>query len=217
MGSWLAWRALERALGSGRAQGRRCGRGSRRLLRARGNCFGGHPFGHGAWGFNTQGIGATNAYVPDSLASAILQDPRQKFDVIVEGVKTPQDASQTGVTPAGLRGGILGIHRGANTIGGSQIGALFQSINGLHATLTGFQIRFLARLPYVAAIMPNEPVQMSSYGSTASNSQKWAWTIGAPVDWMPQAGQLNTPDDRDHRLRHRREPFATSPIACSDR
>jgi serine protease AprX len=153
----------------------------------------GIPSGHGAWGFNTQGIGATNAYVPDSLASAILQDPRQKFDVIVEGVKTPQDASQTGVTPAGLRGGILGIHRGANTIGGSQIGALFQSINGLHATLTGFQIRFLARLPYVAAIMPNEPVQMSSYGAAASNSQKWAWTIGAPVDWMPQAGQLNAP------------------------
>jgi serine protease AprX len=45
----------------------------------------------------------------------------------------------------------------------------------------------------VAAIMPNEQVQMSSYGAAASNSQKWAWTIGAPVDWMPQAGQLNAP------------------------
>ncbi|MGZ4414176.1 MAG: S8 family serine peptidase [Gaiellaceae bacterium] len=149
--------------------------------------------GHGAWGFNVHGIGKTSAYIPDSLASAILQDPRQKFDVIVEGVQTPQDSSQTSVTPEGLRGGLLGRRLGANTIGGAQIGALFQSINGLHATLSGFQIRFLARMPFVAAIVPNEPVQMSSVGSMLSNSQKWSWTVGAPVDWTPQAMQLSTP------------------------
>ena len=146
--------------------------------------------GHGSWGFNVQGIGKTSAYIPDSLASAILQDPRQKFDVIVEGVQTPQDSSQTSVTPEGLRGGLLGRRLGANTIGGSQIGALFQSINGLHATLSGFQIRFLARMPFVAAIVPNDAVQMSSY---LSNPQKWAWTVGAPVDWMPRATQLTAP------------------------
>ena len=33
--------------------------------------------GHGYWGFNVQGIGHTSAYIPDSLASAILQDPRR--------------------------------------------------------------------------------------------------------------------------------------------
>jgi serine protease AprX len=149
--------------------------------------------GHGSWGFNVQGIGKTSAYIPDSLASAILQDPRQKLDVIVEGVQTPQDSSQTRVTPTGLRSGMLGISRGGNTIGGSQVSALYQSIDGLHATLTGFQIRFLARMPYVSAIVPNEAVQMSSYGPMLSNTQKWSWAVGAPVDWMPQATQLNAP------------------------
>jgi serine protease AprX len=148
---------------------------------------------HGFWGFNVQGMGKTSAYIPDSLANAILQDPRQKFDVIVEGVQTPQDSSQTRVTPEGLRGGLLGLQRGANTIGGSQVGALFQSIDGLHASLSGQQIRFLAKMPFVAAIVPNESVQMTSVGSMPSNSQKWSWTVGAPVDWTPQATQLSTP------------------------
>ena len=153
----------------------------------------GMPGGHGFWGFNVRGIGKTSAYIPDSLASAIQQDPRQKFDVIVEGVQTPQDASQTRVTPFGLRSGLLGSQRGANTIGGSQIGALYQSIDGLHASLSGMQIRFLARMPFVSAIVPNEPVQMSSVGSSLSNSQKWTWVVGAPVDWYPQASQQQTP------------------------
>jgi hypothetical protein len=48
-------------------------------------------------------------------------------------------------------------------------------------------------MPFVAAILPNDAVQMSSYGSYLSNPQKWAWTVGAPVDWMPRATQLSTP------------------------
>ena len=174
------------------ADRRRC-RGAYRFLFARGDGRGRN--GGSSWlvGIQRSGNRRDERLHPDSLASAILQDPRQKFDVIVEGVQTPQDSNQTSVTPEGLRGGLLGVHRGANTIGGPQIGALFNSINGLHASLSGFQIRFLARMPFVAAIVPNEPVQMSSVGSMLSNSQKWSWTVEAPVDWTPQAMQLSTP------------------------
>ena len=41
--------------------------------------------------------------------------------------------------------------------------------------------------------MPNETVQTSSVGSMPSNSQKWPWVVGAPVDWFPQPGQQQTP------------------------
>ena len=115
--------------------------------------------GHQFWGYNVQGMGKVNAYIPDSLASAIQQSPQQKFDVIVEGVQTPQGNSQKRVSPGGLRTGLLGAQQGSDSIGGSQIHRLFSAIDGLHANLSGRQIRFLAKLPFVAAIMPNETVQ----------------------------------------------------------
>ena len=153
------------------------------------------PGGRQHWGFNVPGIGQTTAYIPDSLASAIRQDPRGRFDVIVEGVQQPQDSSQSTVSAGGLRTGMLGLRKGANTIGGSQIGRTFRAIDGLHATLTGVQIGFLAKLPYVAAIVPNDTVQMSSWngGLQYSNPQKWAWGIGAATDWTSSAAQLSAP------------------------
>jgi len=153
------------------------------------------PGGRHHWGFNVPGIGQTTAYIPDSLASAIRQNPRQRFDVIVEGVQQPQDSSQTRVSAGGLRSGLLGLNRGVNSIGGSQIGRTFRAIDGLHAGLTGIQIGYLARLPYVAAIVPNETVQMSSWngGLHYSNAQQWAWGIGAATDWTSSSAQLDAP------------------------
>ena len=153
------------------------------------------PGGHGHWGFYVPGIGQTTAYIPDSLASAIRQDPRGRFDVIVEGVQQPQDSSQTTVNAGGLRTGMLGLRKGANTIGGTQIGRTFHAIDGLHATLTGIQISFLAKVPYVAAIVPNDTVQMTSWngGLQYSNPQKWAWGVGAAADWTSSAAQLSAP------------------------
>ena len=150
---------------------------------------------HSFWGFNTQGLGHTNAYIPDSLASAIRQNPRQKFDVIVEGVQKPQDSSQTRVSVSGLRSGLLGTQRGANTIGSSQIRKSYRSIDGLHASLTGLQITFMAKLAYVAAIVPNDAVKMSSVGSqlALSSDQQWAWAVGAPADWTSQATDPQAP------------------------
>ncbi len=96
--------------------------------------------GHEFWGYNVQGMGRVSAYIPDSLASAIQQNARQKFDVIVEGVQTPQSSSQKRVNARGLRTGLLGAQQGADTIGGPQIDRLFSAIDGLHASLTGRQI-----------------------------------------------------------------------------
>ena len=151
--------------------------------------------GHSFWGFNTQGLGRTDAYIPDSLASAIRQNPRQKFDVIVEGVQQPQDSSQTRVNVSGLKSGLLGTQRGANTIGSSQIRKSYRSIDGLHASLTGLQITFMAKLPYVAAIVPNDAVKMSSVGSqlALSSEEQWAWAVGAPADWSSEAMSQQAP------------------------
>jgi len=164
------------------------------LLLAASAAAGTRDGGHGFWGFDTQGLGRTTAYVPDSLASAIRQNPRQKFDVIVEGVQKPQDGSQTRVNANGLKSGLLGSQHGANAIGSTQIHRTYRSIDGLHASLSGLQITFLAKLPYVAAIVPNDAVEMSSLDPTAlSNTQLWPWVIGAPADWSAEATQLQTP------------------------
>ena len=153
--------------------------------------------GHGSggfWGYNTPGLGKTSAYIPDSLATSIQQDPHQRFDVIVEGVQTPQDSSQKRVNAGGLRSGLLGAQHGSDTVDGSQISRMYKAIDGLHATLSGLQISFLAKMPFVAAIVPNDAVQMSSYSFLPySNSQTWAWAVGAPVDWTSAASRLTTP------------------------
>jgi serine protease AprX len=149
--------------------------------------------GHAFWGFDTRGLGRTSAYIPDSLASAIEQNPRQRFDVIVEGVQRPEGSGQTRVNANGLRTGLLGAKQGSNSIGTTQISRTYRSIDGLHASLTGMQITFMARLPYVAAIVPNDTVQMSGVELPLSNPQKWAWATGAPIDWNAQATALQTP------------------------
>jgi serine protease AprX len=48
-------------------------------------------------------------------------------------------------------------------------------------------------MPFVAAIVPNETVQMSSWGPLFSNPQKWAWTVGARSDWTSSASMLTQP------------------------
>ena len=102
--------------------------------------------------------------------------------------------------------------------GPTQIHKTYRSIDGLHASLSGLQITFLAKLPYVAAIVPNDAVEMSSLDSTAlSNTQLWPWVIGAPADWSCRGDTAADADDRRRRLGHRRQPRATSAGACSAR
>ena len=141
--------------------------------------------GHTKWAFNVRGLGRTSAYVPDSLASQIQQTPNKKFDVIVEGAK--QSAG------SGLRNSLLNARHGSNAIGGLQIRRTFHAINGVHAMLTGAQIGFLAKTSFVSAIVPNDRVKLSSIDLPQSNGQKWAWAVGAAVDWTTQAASLSAP------------------------
>jgi len=135
--------------------------------------------------FNVRGLGKTSAYVPDALASQIQQTPNKKFDVIVEGAK--QSAG------SGLRNSLLNARHGSNAIGGLQIRRTFHAINGVHAMLTGAQIGFLAKTSFVSAIVPNDRVKLSSIDLPQSNAQKWAWAVGAAVDWTTQAASLTAP------------------------
>jgi serine protease AprX len=112
------------------------------------------------------------AYVPDSLVSAIEQDSSQTFDVIVQGDKK---GNSTGLYEQLLSGG-------SGDATASEIKQQFQSIDGVHALLTGRQILSLAKRPYVTSVTPNESVAASGYFAYF-NYQKWAWAVGAEADW----------------------------------
>ena len=133
--------------------------------------------------------------------------------------RSRRTAARPASASAGLRSGLLGTQRGANTIGSSQIRRSYRSIDGLHASLTGLQIAFMAKLPYVAAIVPNDTVKMSSSGSQLafSSDQQWTWAVGAAADWTSEATSAADADDRDRRLRRRRDARRLRRAACSAR
>ena len=116
------------------------------------------------------------AFVQPSLASAALAKPDGSFDVIVEGDR---------------KGGTAGFVKKA--LAGVTVKRQFRSIDGVRATLTGKQVQQLAHVNGVTAILPNEPVKLSSVALPASNSQKWAWVTHTPVDWTQQSLNLSTP------------------------
>jgi hypothetical protein len=123
------------------------------------------------------------AFVPSSLLSAIQQSPDAIFDVIVQGDK---------------RGTSSGLFRQLSTDKGpaaafaGRMNQQFQSIDGLHGKLTGRQIQFLANLPFVSSIVPNETVKMSAVQLPTYNTQLWPWAAGAPVDWTGRSPQTPT-------------------------
>jgi serine protease AprX len=119
------------------------------------------------------------AYVQDTLLSAVQQNPKQAFDVIVEG------ADRTAPSH-GLVLKMLGDQSGTadETIGQGNVKKEFLSIDGAQLTLTGKQILHLGRSGIASAILPNETVKQSGVSLGTYNPQMWAWTIGAPVDWV---------------------------------
>ena len=118
-----------------------------------------------------------------SLLNAVEQNSAQTFDVIIEGQKQ------------GNSTGLFKRFVGERSAGDSavQVRQQFLSIDGLHASLTGRQILFLARLPFVSAIVANEPAAASgSSGLLGMNRQLWPWVTGAVVDWFDPAN-LSSP------------------------
>jgi len=128
------------------------------------------------------------AYVEDSLLAAVQQDPKQSFDVIVEG--NDQRASSAGLVQKMLSdtGGSAD-----ETIGKGNVKKQFHSIDGAQLTLTGKQILRLARTGIASAILSNETVEKSDTGGLKSySSQLWTWSSGAVVNWLPNAPKAPT-------------------------
>ena len=116
---------------------------------------------------------AQSVYVPDSLTSAIAQNPKQSFDVILQGDPTGRSR--------GLLAKILSDSSGAagDRLSAADVTAVYSSIDGVHATLTGRKLQHLIQHGLVDSIVPNEPVRLSGVG----NGQVWPWAVGAPADW----------------------------------
>jgi serine protease AprX len=137
------------------------------------------------------GTGAAPATdVQSSLLSAIQQNPKQTFDVILMG------------SPAGNSHGLLAkIQRdqaadgssSSDSVGTTDVRAEYDSINGIHAQLTGRKLLRIIKRGLVSSIVANEPVQASAVTLPYTNTQRWPWVINAPIDWNTQATALNMP------------------------
>jgi serine protease AprX len=133
---------------------------------------------------------ASATYVPSSLLSAIQQNPKQRFDVILMGA--PSGKSQSLLAKIQGDQAANGASS-SDSVGTADVQAQYDSIDGIHAQLTGRKLMRLIKRGLVAAIEPNEAVQMSSVTLPYSNTQRWPWVINAPIDWNTQVTALNMP------------------------
>jgi serine protease AprX len=143
----------------------------------------GHGFGSARG--NHSGL---KAYVEDSLLASVQQNPKQTFDVILEG-------SSHGGKAAGFLTSLYGDSSSAGSGQGFQrtnLKAQFSAINGLEAHLTGTQIIHLARSSFVSAILSNETVQRTAVQLPNFSTQLWPYTVGAPVDWTKASPKAPT-------------------------
>ena len=126
------------------------------------------------------------AYIPAALLSAAEQNPKQTFDVILQGQRKERSAGF-------LSKAFKDSSASGYSIAANQVKHQFMAIDGGRASLTGWQILALGMSKNVTSIMANEPVQMSSVDLPATNPEKWGWSTGAAVDWTGQALSLQTP------------------------
>jgi serine protease AprX len=130
--------------------------------------------------------GNLKSYVPDSLLSAIQQNPKQSFDVILQG-----DRKQKA---HGFIQRVVSDKSGSSdeNVQNGNVKQEFTSIDGAQLTLTGRQILRIAKNGIAQSVMPNETVKMAGSALLNSNSQLWPWAIGAPVDWLRQSPDPGT-------------------------
>jgi serine protease AprX len=122
------------------------------------------------------------AYVPESLLSAVQQNPRGSFDVIVQGSRHGQ-SSDTFLEHA-FRQANEQQGQNGDVDENQQFDRIFQSITGGQLTLTGRQILALASTSSVTSILANEAVTPSALTDLPlANVQKHLWVAGAPVNW----------------------------------
>jgi len=124
-----------------------------------------------------RGLGTLKSFVSPALLSSIQQNPRQSFDVILQG--DPKTRSH------GFVQRVLQDKSGASdeNVGAGSVRKEFLSLDGARLTLTGRQILRVAKIGLAEAIVPNETVKMSGFKLPTYNMQLWPWATGAPVDW----------------------------------
>jgi serine protease AprX len=124
-------------------------------------------------------IGGLKAYVPEALLSSIQQNPKQSFDVIIQGdrkVKAHEFIQKILQDKSGSAD---------ENVGAGQVKREFVSLSGAQLTLTGKQILRLAKRGIAQAILPNETVKMTDVGDLPlTNDQLWPYSVGAPVNWV---------------------------------
>ncbi|MES1248474.1 MAG: S8 family serine peptidase [Actinomycetota bacterium] len=137
------------------------------------------PSKSNGFGFARGNHSGLKAYVEDSLLAAVQQNPKQTFDVILQG-------SQRNGRAAGFLTNLYSASSSAGTGQGFQRGNVrqqFNAINGVEGHLTGIQILFLAKTNLVSSIMANETVQKTALQLPDYSTQLWPYAVGAPVDW----------------------------------
>src|SRR5438034_5338370 len=97
--------------------------------------------------------GSLKAYVPDTLLSSIAQNPKQSFDVIVQGDR--KQSSSVFIQK------VLSDTSGSSdeVVQGGDAKQKFNAIDGAQLTLTGRQILRLANNGMATSIVPNETVK----------------------------------------------------------
>jgi serine protease AprX len=126
------------------------------------------------------------AYVPDALLSAVQQNPRGSYDVIVQG--DPNGRASLFFKKAFQESAARG-----QSIQARQVKRQFLAINGGRATLTGWQILALGMTGSVKSITANDEVQKASEDIPVANSQKQLWAAKVPVNWTPSALSAQAP------------------------
>jgi serine protease AprX len=126
------------------------------------------------------------AYVPDALLSAVQQNPRGTFDVIVQG--DPKGRASLFFKQAFADSASQG-----QTIQPRQIKRQFLAINGGRASLTGWQILALGKSGSVKSITANDSVEKAATRLPLASSQKQLWAAKAPVNWTASALTTQTP------------------------
>jgi serine protease AprX len=150
--------------------------------------------------------GSLKAYVPDTLLSAIQQNPTQSFDVILQG-----DRKQ------GARGfiqKILSDQSGSSdeTVQSGNVKQLFTSIDGAQLTLTGKQILRVAKNGIAQSIVPNETVKAQGY----SNPQAWTSAVDVWPNWQSPLANAPTIAIVDSGIQKYRTDFGSRVLARVD-
>jgi len=147
------------------------------------------------------------AYVPDTLLSAIQQNPQQTFDVIVQG--DPKQIAH------GLIQKLLANKSGSSdeNVQSGNVKQEYTSIDGAQLSLTGKQILRIAKNGIAQSITSNETVTMAGPPLLDSNGQLWPWATGAPVDWTKTAPDAATIAIVDSGIDASRSDFGNRVIA----